>query len=255
MVKYPAKVAAKFILFTILSLSNALVWANEEKEEKKPEVKKTEEPAETSENMSAEGGINKWIRGFAKQSDKDNPIPLELIKKIEEEYNKEMKDPKLEKDHPLNRHLMTVRAEMTQKEIKALSGPTRIIAPPGGGTIDLEDFITPLRGGFRLRLTTENEHHETQALNRVYFISHIKDRHIDGDTFGAGCDHKVYDITSKFTAAMAKGGFDLYTADQRYLSVLQGTFIFASYVPGALQLASLTFFDSRYHKWDCPKAL
>ena len=201
------------------------------------------------------GSGEKWIRGFAKQSDKDNPIPTALIKKIEEEYGKEMRDPKLEKDLPLNRHLMTVRTEMIQKEMKALSGPTRILTPPGGGSIDLEDFITPLRGSFQIRITTENEHHEPQALNRIYFISHTKKRDLDTDIFGAGCDHKVYDITSKFVSAMGKSGFTLYTADQRYLSVLQGTFVFASYVPGALQLASLTFFDSRYQKWDCPKTL
>jgi len=40
---------------------------------------------------------------------------------------------------------------------------------------------------------------------------------------------------------MAKEGFELYTADQRYLSVVRGTFVFVSYAPDALQLASITF--------------
>lgn len=192
-----------------------------------------------------------WIRGFAKHTDKDNPVPRELVKKLEDDYRTATKDPKSEHDRPFVRHLMVVSTEMTQSRVRALKGPVQILTPPGGGTVDLADFVTPLKGAFNMKIRLENDHNETQIPTKVYFISQAKDRKIGEDHFGAGCD-KYFDVTSFFLKRMAKDGFALYTADQRYLSVIRGTFVFVSYAPDALQLASLTFYDSRYTKWDCP---
>lgn len=192
-----------------------------------------------------------WIRGFARHAAKDNPIPEELVKKIEEDYLTATTDPKLEQKKTVVRHVVNLVAELTQQKARALKGPTRILTPPGGGTIDLADYVLPLKGGFQLKIALEDEHHQTQPISKVYFISLSKQRKIDDEKYGAGCG-KYMDVTSYFNKQMKKNGFDLYTADQRYVSVVRGTFILVSYLPEALQLASVTFLDSRYTKWDCP---
>jgi hypothetical protein len=194
-----------------------------------------------------------WIRAFAKHSDKDNPIPTRLVKQLEEEYKRATTDPKMEHTKAMVRHLMLVTSEFTQRRSRALKGPVRVLTPPGGGTVDLSDFVTSLHGAFNLKIRVENDHHERQLLSKVYFVSQSKQTKIDGEKFGSGCGLYM-DVTSFFQKSMDKGGFDLYTADQRYLFVLHGTFVFATYSPEALQLASLTFYDSRYKNWDCPQA-
>jgi hypothetical protein len=115
----------------------------------------------------------------------------------------------------------------------------------------MADYVTPLKGEFHLKITLEDEHHARQPISKVYFISQSKTRKIENETYGSGCG-KYMDVTSYFNKQMKKTGFELYTADQRYVSVLRGTFILVSYLPEALQLASVTFLDSRYSKWDCP---
>ena len=193
-----------------------------------------------------------WIRGFARHAAKDNPIPEELVKRIDEDYHKAMNpDPKLEPKKTIARHVLNVVTELTQPKTRALKGPTRIMTPPGGGSIDLADYVLPLKGAFQMKVALEDEHHQSQPISKVYFISQSKQRKIEDENYGAGCG-KYMDITSYFNKQMKKSGFDLYTADQRYVSVVRGTFILVSYLPEALQLASVTFLDSRYTKWDCP---
>ena len=202
--------------------------------------------------FSAEESSVEWIRAFAKHTDKDNPIPKELAQKLEDDYKEATKDPKSEHEKPLIRHLMIVTTDLTQDRVRSLKGPTSILTAPGGGSIDLSDYVTPLKGMFRLKIKLENDHREAQLPARVYFISRSKVRQIGDEKFGAGCG-KYYDITSFFNSKMAKGGFELYTADQRYVEVLRGTFVFASYSTDALQLASVTFYDSRYTAGECPE--
>jgi hypothetical protein len=133
-----------------------------------------------------------------------------------------------------------------------LKGATRIVTPPGGGAIDFADYVTPLKGGFHMKIQLEDEHHQPQPIAKVYFISESKAREIDHEKYGAGCG-KYMDVTSYFNRQMKRNGFDLYTAEQRYVNVMRGTFILIAYTPEALQLASVAFLDSRYTKWDCPQ--
>lgn len=194
-----------------------------------------------------------WIQGFARRGAKENPLPKELAKKIEVDYLKATTDPKMETKKSIVRQLLNVKTELTQEKLRALKGQTRILTPPGGGTIDLADYVTPLKGAFRMNMQLEDEHHVAKNLSKVYFISESKKREIDHETYGAGCG-KYMDVTSYFKRQMAHKGFDLYTAEQRYINVLRGTFILITYTPEALQLASVTFLDSRYPKWDCPQS-
>jgi hypothetical protein len=206
----------------------------------------------TARSEEAATDDKEWIRGFARKGAKENPLPKHLIKKIEEDYFKAINDPKTETKKPIVRQLLTVDTELTQEKLRALKGPTRIMTPPGGGTIDMADYVTPLKGAFHLKISLEDEHHHAQALSKVYFVSNSKKHEIDHEAYGAGCG-KYMDVTSYFKKQMTRKGFDLYTAEQRYVNVLRGTFILINYTPEALQLASVTFLDSRYTKWDCPQ--
>lgn len=203
--------------------------------------------------FAIDGFAEDMVRGFARHSEKDNPIPRELIARLEKDYQAAVRDPKLEAEKPLVRHLLTAIAELTQTSPRALKAPTRITTPPGGGAIDLADYVTPLKGSFFVKIMLENEHHETQSFSRIFFVSQSKERKIDGTGFGSGCG-RYFDVTGFFKKQMQQKGIELFTADQRYVNVLRGTFLFANYSPEALQVASLTFFDSRYNKWDCPQS-
>jgi hypothetical protein len=61
------------------------------------------------------------------------------------------------------------------------------------------------------------------------------------------------EITSYYRKKnLGKGhGFDLYTADQRYVSVMGGTFVAVAFDKEALSVASLTFQDSRFPDLMC----
>lgn len=194
-----------------------------------------------------------WLSSFARNSEKGEPIPKALVSKIDEDYEKAVQDPKLEHKTAVVRHLMSVKVELTQDKPRALKGPTRISTPPGGGVIDLADYVTPLRGSFRLKFILEDDHHQAQNFSRVYFISNAKERAIEGERFGSGCG-KYFDVTSFIKTRMSGDGLMLYTADQRYVSVLDGTFVFTSHNPDALMLASVTFIDSRYNGLSCTSA-
>jgi hypothetical protein len=54
------------------------------------------------------------------------------------------------------------------------------------------------------------------------------------------------EITSYFNKTASRLGFSLYSADQRYLSVVGGTFVAVQFEKEALSVATLTLTDSRY---------
>ena len=85
---------------------------------------------------------------------------------------------------------------------------------------------------------------------RVFYVSQAKERTVGGDDFGAGCG-KFMEVTSYFTKKMAGAGFELYTAEQRYVSVVGGIFVLAAFAKDALQVGSVSFMDSRFPELTC----
>ena len=185
----------------------------------------------------------------AKTSSRDVKVPRQLVAEVEKEYREYLTLNKFPIQESLKRELLNVSAEFTQDRVAALHEDLRVNTPVGGGVIDMADFVTPLRGLFRLNIKARDGHGEAVA-GKVYYVSHAKERVIDGDAFGAGCG-KYMDITSFYNAKMSRGGFELYTAEQRYLSVLAGTFVIIAFTKDTLQVASLTFADSRYPALTC----
>jgi hypothetical protein len=182
----------------------------------------------------------------ARTSGRDVKIPNALVDRIEQEYKAFlMKQEGAHDKVEIMRSLINITAELTQNRTAALHENTRIRMPTGGGVIDLSEIVTPLRGAFRMKLLTANARGEPLSTSRVFFVSHSKVRILGGEEYGDGCD-KFMEISSRYHKKWEDRGFEVYTADQRYLSVLGGTFIFVDYSKDALSVGSVTFSDSRY---------
>jgi hypothetical protein len=185
----------------------------------------------------------------ARSSGRDIKIPKALVAQLESEYHAFLKKNEAAPKAQINRKLLNISAELTQKHPLALHENTRVVTPLGGGVVDLAEFVTPLKGAFQLKILAKKEDGGEPSGLRLFFVSKAKTRRLEGDDYGAGCD-KFMEITSYYQHKLAKG-FDLYTANQRYLSVVGGTFVAVVFEKEALQVASLTFTDSRYPDLTC----
>jgi len=186
----------------------------------------------------------------ARLSSRDVKIPKALTKKIEEDYQKFLVQQQVLTKLPIRRQLFNVSVEMVQKRPGPLVENVRVTAPLGGGVVDLSEFVTPLKGSFQVKILATKEDGSAPTEMQVYFVSKAKQRKIDKETFGSGCN-KFMDITAYFASKMSAAGFEVYTAEQRYLSVLGGTFVLVGFEKDDLFVGSLTITDSRYAKLLC----
>lgn len=114
----------------------------------------------------------------------------------------------------------------------------KISLPKGGGTVDLSRFITNKQGTFYVGFEFP-EFAEAQA-KKVIFVSNTKKRRIGNQVFGAGCN-QIFDITDRFMQEMKGDGLKVNTTQERYLSVMGGTFLFAAQKGSDVFLAQVTF--------------
>jgi hypothetical protein len=181
----------------------------------------------------------------ARNSSRDTKIPQSLVKKLESDYHAFLVKNEVSQKENIKRKLLNISAELTQKKPSALHENARIVTPLGGGVVDLSEFVTPVRGAFSMKILAHKEDGSDPGNLRVFYVSKAKTRVIDGDEYGAGCG-KYMEITSYYNKRNSRRGFDLYTAAQRYLSVVGGTFVIVDFEKDALHVGSLTFMDSRY---------
>jgi len=179
----------------------------------------------------------------ARNSSRDVKVPRHLVQTLESEYRTFLTKNGVSEKEAIKRKLLNMSADLTQKHPVALHENSRVVTPLGGGVVDLSDYVTPLKGEFNLKINAKKEDGSEPSGLRVFYVSNGRARTVDGDGFGAGCN-KYMEITS-FFHRKAKG-FELYTAGQRYLSVMAGTFVAVVFEREALYVGSLTFTDSRY---------
>lgn len=199
-----------------------------------------------------------FVERPAATSSRDVKIPRALVHYIETQYRSflEKNDSDLGtlgdgRGKPdIKRKLLNMSVELTQKQPVALQDNTRVVTPVGGGVVDLSDIVTPLRGAFSMKLLARREDGSEPVGLRLFYVSKAQKRMIDGDEYGVGCD-KYMEITSYYQKRGASHGFDLYSTDQRYLSVIGGTFVAVVFEKPALYVGSVTFTDSRYPKLLC----
>lgn len=179
---------------------------------------------------------------------RDVKVPRSLVHKLEADYRAFLKANEVPGKEHINRKLMNMSVELTQKRNAALHEDTRIVTPLGGGIVDLNEVVTPLRGSFNLKIMAQTEDGKAPENLKMYFISHAKRRKIDGSDYGTGCG-KYMDVTGYLKRKPA--GLELYTAGQRYLSVVGGTFVAVAFAKEGLNVGTITFRDSRYPELLC----
>ena len=146
-----------------------------------------------------------------------------------------------------------LRVYLVEKNRGVLHGINHeIVFGPGGGELDLQDFVENRKGSFYFAVEfMPDVPIEKGSLNRkIFFLSNSLRRHNKSETIGNGC-HNYYDITTSFEAAMRGTGYALNTTDLRHVSALAGTFFFALKNEGKLSIAQLTIKDSSHRGLQC----
>lgn len=197
--------------------------------------------------FASDGGLE---AKSAKQSSRDVKLPRGLVARIEKEYRDFLVHQQVSLEKGIKRKLLNVSVELTEKRHAALHENVRVNTPLGGGVVDLADLVTPVRGAFAVKIKAGLDKSDEAIPVKAFFVSRTKTRVLAGEQYGAGCD-KFMEISDFFSRKMSQNGFDLYTADQRYVSVLGGTFVLVSFDKEALMVGSVTFQDSRFPELAC----
>lgn len=128
------------------------------------------------------------------------------------------------------------------------SGDIALTFPNGGGELDLSDFVESKRGSFHVvfEFLPDVENPGT----KVFYLSQAVSRKIGSEKVGAGCD-QFMDISKAIVDANKADGFLVNTSEQRHVSALAGTYVFASMHDGKLHLSSLIIRDSQFRALQC----
>lgn len=124
----------------------------------------------------------------------------------------------------------------------------KISLPKGGGTLDLAQYVNPQRGTFYVGF--EFPSFEGSSETKVIFVSGARKRKIGGQIFGAGCN-QFFDITERFFKEMKSEGIKVNTFQERYLSVLGGTFLFSAKKDKEVHVAQVSFRHSGFSPLFC----
>ena len=136
---------------------------------------------------------------------------------------------------------------------------------PGGGVLDLADFVENRRGSYYFKVIfgkgkSENKKEEASAIDfskenvKVFFLSNSRLRKWDGKIVGSGCK-KYFDISKFFEKSMKGQGFLLNTTNHLDLSSLAGSFFFTAQVNRTLYISQLSIKDSRFNSLQCRSML
>ncbi len=138
---------------------------------------------------------------------------------------------------------------LVQKNPGVVEGEAvRIDMPKGGGNIDLSRYITNQRGSFYVGF--EFPAFAEAKNKKVLFVSGTRKRKIEGKIFGAGCN-QFFDITDHFFKEMKGEGIKVNTTQERYLSVIGGTFLFSAQKDNDVLIAQVTFKNPQFSALFC----
>jgi hypothetical protein len=111
----------------------------------------------------------------------------------------------------------------------------------GGGELDLSTVLGPYSGTFFLGF--ELPEFENVYQKKVFFISESRQRKVDDEILGSGCN-KVLDISTEFFKKNKDKGIEINTTRSRQDSILGGHLIFLAETEKNWLLTQVTFFDS-----------
>lgn len=199
---------------------------------------------------------------YASQSDKDIKAPKLLVEEIERTFLKHYKKTFPDKNtsevnilSSIPRKYLGFDVYMRPTSNKlAMNEIIHIPFSRGGGYIDLANIVEGTAGSFYLNVLFDLQDMNMEPSDikqlKVYFMSRSIRRTIDGEEWGSGCG-KFLDLTHFFKNQIMNDGLLLNAKDQRYLSMLAGTFYFVIFKQGELFLATVTFEDSRFKDLVC----
>ena len=133
---------------------------------------------------------------------------------------------------------------------RSLAQTIRFLPPSGGGVIDLKDYVVDPSGSFGVQIITPKLAAADGKKMKVYYVSRAKKRTVLEKAYGSGCG-RFGEISGLYKSQIGPKGLEVYAADQRYLSVVGGTFIFVISQPPDLRMGTITFTDSRYPDLAC----
>lgn len=127
----------------------------------------------------------------------------------------------------------------------------RLNFAPGGGELDLADFVSDqVEGRFQVGILPVSEGETEQWL--IYLISSSRKREVEGKEIGYGCDSYL-ELTQHFNKVMKEEGIEAFTSKKRYVSLLAGTYFMILKTGGKVFASQLTIFDSRNKSLQCGK--
>jgi hypothetical protein len=208
-----------------------------------------------------------WAVGSVLESDKMVQIPEALVERIEKFYVSEMR--RLEPISNSARSDKDILADMIRRYLRAvvrldddgsaaLYRATEYESGRGGMVIDLKSVVGAKRANFRVEILLsatgrKREWIDGQDVNiaiKAFYVSNARERTLAGESYGAGCGSYM-DVSTYFNRQMSRGGFRVNTTEQRYLTALAGTYVFATVYRGDLYLSSVTLTDSRFSQHLC----
>jgi len=120
---------------------------------------------------------------------------------------------------------------------------------PGGGEIDLRDFVQEERGAFRVVFEFAPEL-DPKVAKRVWYLSNAKKRRLGADSVGAGCAAYM-DISSLVNKSLTEEGLLVAIGDGRHVSALAGTFFFSTKNGTRTEVSRVTVYDSSKRALHC----
>ncbi len=168
---------------------------------------------------------------------KEVRLPSEVIKKWDElETTGEMTQ------------LLRIKITLTEKNPGVLKHPVvDVIFPPGGGELDFSQLIMKDKGTFNLTWTDPSGSEFVST--EIYFIPAVGDSLLQGESWGDSCGQLLQ--MSSFGQKISKKGIDLNSTDFRHIRLMGGTFIFLKKSEKSLEVAQITFTDSRFEEKKC----
>lgn len=113
---------------------------------------------------------------------------------------------------------------------------------PGGGDLDLRDFVLENRGAMRV-VFEFGEGVDPKAKRRVWYLSNARRRKVGNDSVGAGC-RTYMDISSAVEKSNKTEGLLFAIGDDRHVSALAGTYLFSVKNGSRIEVSRVTIYDS-----------
>lgn len=201
-----------------------------------------------------------FLSGVTQKTSKEFLIPRELRETIEKEYLAYIRKENIKNVLPdkeilarIPREFLDVDILLKESSHGVLSDNVEFKLPRGGGEIDLKNYVKGPKGSFYLAYRSrraQGKVADTKALH-VYFLSEAKERMIDHEKFGVGCQ-KYMDITDLMAKANSDDGLQLNATDHRYVPVITGVLYFVDFdAERKIFISAVRIFDSRYPEETC----